>query len=715
MAEGGESSPRYEYDAPSEVVDLKELDNAESDDMWFEQRALGADANLETPQRSDRPFLRGDLSNLPKAVVNPLVSGDVESDSGSNPSEPHTTNIVTSWGGENPAAHTRGASQPTGTTAERSPAQPRRISKRKGQTAVLAAVPSKKYRKSPEAQPRPKRSGVRRRSGLLNSKTPKRTGTVGSALGNAEPKSSEEQELERIRNLQRKVALHRRKNEASLKAALAGDPPPKKAVLSATVPQEFRFGTNTRAKASASSDGADKKVEFVATLRKPSVPGNSTKGATVPRPFNLSSGSKRNLEESSVYVPMAQQIEDFQKRTPARYHLRSRKSQRGPSPVKGDKTKLTHPHTPCLMTQQRSRPATVKSSADLEAEEVDRLQKFQFKAQELKLKILKDADVPKKPPAKEPTVPEGFELEIEKRLQERRAVKPQGGEEKQHTFKAQLVPKNILEGVVGLPEKRILLPTVPESPAFALKKRIHKEPKLDEVKQPPSIKAPKVPHFGIPFQPCLPEHHAIEVCPFSFEERERQRRALKEKNIEKPNEEFPQFKAQLLPHLDTVVLPEKVKPEPTKPEPFRLLTERRGAASSSRWEQTVKKEQKQLEEMAVFKARANTVTSKKPFEPKKENRVVTVPEAFELSTERRALERQEFEQMVSEKEAQRTWTEEERKREAEDGEKKGIARMRQEQVHKAQPIRHYKSVELKRSDVPLTIPQSPNFSGRFHL
>lgn len=47
----------------------------------------------------------------------------------------------------------------------------------------------------------------------------------------------------------------------------------------------------------------------------------------------------------------------------------------GPSPVKGDHLKLTQPHTPHLMTKQRSRPPTVKSSADLEAEEVDRLQK----------------------------------------------------------------------------------------------------------------------------------------------------------------------------------------------------------------------------------------------------------------------------------------------------------------------------------------------------
>lgn len=37
------------------------------------------------------------------------------------------------------------------------------------------------------------------------------------------------------------------------------------------------------------------------------------------------------------------------------------------------------------------------------------------------------------------------------------------------------------------------------------------------------------------------------------------------------------------------------------------------------------------------------------------------------------------------------------------------------QVHKAQPIRHYKPVTVKRSEVPLTVPHSPNFSDRFCL
>lgn len=106
-------------------------------------------------------------------------------------------------------------------------------------------------------------------------------------------------------------------------------------------------------------------------------------------------------------------------------------------------------------------------------------------------------------------MPEGFELQIEKRLHERQnSKKPQEGEEKPAAFKAQRLPKKILEGVVvslnpvklvglfpserskkricscqqGLPDKKVLHPTVPESPAFALKKRVRLEPKVEEVR-----------------------------------------------------------------------------------------------------------------------------------------------------------------------------------------------------------------------------------------
>lgn len=58
----------------------------------------------------------------------------------------------------------------------------------------------------------------------------------------------------------------------------------------------------------------------------------------------------------------------------------------------------------------------------------------------------------------------------------------------------------------------------------------------------------------------------------------------------------------------------------------------------------------------------------------------TVVEAFELSTERRARERQELEQLASEKEALRAMMEEQQRREEVQKEREEIARLRQEQV-----------------------------------
>uniref|UniRef100_A0A9J7YPC3 TPX2 microtubule nucleation factor n=1 Tax=Cyprinus carpio carpio TaxID=630221 RepID=A0A9J7YPC3_CYPCA len=522
-------------------------------------------------------------------------------------------------------------------------------------------------------------------------------------------KSTEQQEMEHIEALQKEVAEQRRKNEASYRAALAGSHLPKKHVLSTTIPKEFNFRSDSRLKnhldVGSAVGNSYKEVDFTSQLRKhPSSP--APKGTTIPKPFNLSKG-KRKLDEAGAYVPMAQQIEQFQKRTPTRYHLRSR-------PMKTEKPKITHPKTPQLLTRQRHRPTMVKSTAEIEAEETEKMQQFKFKALELNRKILEGALVPKKPVSKEVTKPEGFQLEIEKRLQERQAgKKPE--EEEDHTFHPRPLPTRILEEVVGVPEKKVLNPTVPESPAFALKNRVRMEKKKEEEKPPAPIKAHAVPHF-LPFQPKLPVKSQVEMCPFSFEERERERRVMKEKKLEEMrNEEVPKFKAQPLPDFHEVHLPEKKVVEPTKPAPFKLMVDERGAAKGERWEQMMKEELKRQAEAACFKAQPNNVVHKEPFVPKKENHSILVPEAFQLATERRAKERMEFEKELSEKEALRARMEEEWTREREEQKKEEIARLRQEQVRKAQPVRRYKPVELKKSDVSLTVPQSPNFSDRFRL
>uniref|UniRef100_A0A671SCY6 Targeting protein for Xklp2-B-like n=1 Tax=Sinocyclocheilus anshuiensis TaxID=1608454 RepID=A0A671SCY6_9TELE len=771
----GDSADAYRWDAPSHVmesIDDFALDPQDNADQWFALKATpksGTVEQLTTPLRTAKPFDEIPNTNRPNAVVSPLVKQDetTSSDVKESTCTGVSSNIVTSWG------NVRTAAAP-GQGQKSVPAQPRRVSKRpvprneKPTTPPLVkkrrVVPATTARRVFDQRRRSSTSRTVRRSGAgvrssvrLRSKPAiaSKTSDTASASNTTQQKSTEQQELERLERLQKEVAEQRRKNEASYRAALAAleslanyllflmralhffflyvfnwlflccfkGQLPKKHVLSTTIPKEFNFCSDSRLKnhmdGGSAEDNSYKEVNFTSQLRKhPSSPLKPPKGTTIPKPFNLSRG-KRKLDEAGAYVPMAQQIEQFQKRTPTRYHLRSRQSQeRGPSPVKAEKPKITHPKTPQLLTRQRHRPTMVKSTAEIEAEEAEKMQQFKFKALELNRKILEGALIPKKPGSKEVTKPEGFQLEIEKRLQERQASK-KPEEEEDHTFHPRPLPTRILEEVVGVPEKKVLNPTVPESPAFALKNRVRMEKKKEE-KPPAPIKAHAVPHF-LPFQPKLPVKSQVEMCPFSFEEREHERRVMKEKKLdEMRNEELPKFKAQPLPDFHEVHLPEKKVVEPTKPAPFKLMVDERGAAKGDRWEQMMKEELKRQAEAACFKARPNNVMHKEPFVPKKENRSIlanstnsAVPEAFQLATERRAKERMDFEKELSEKEALRARMEEEQAREQEEQEKEETVRLRQEQVCKAQPIRRYKPMELKKSEVSLTVPQSPNFSDRF--
>uniref|UniRef100_W5KDD8 TPX2 microtubule nucleation factor n=1 Tax=Astyanax mexicanus TaxID=7994 RepID=W5KDD8_ASTMX len=656
----GDSADPYAYDAPNHVMCDFELDREDNADQWFDLLTPNGEVEpLTTPLR--KPFDGTHSEDLPKAVVTPIVKG------------------ATSNTSQKPA--------------RRSAVAARRSIRQKNKAPVSSAV------------------------------------TAPSTSAANRHRSTEQQELERIEALQKEVAEQRKRNEASYKAALAGSDLGKKHILkgSRSCPPQFPKNLTSARMGRLKNqpdvtDASHKEGDFASQLRRhPASPLKAPRGTTIPKPFNLSTGNKRKHEEGE-YVSMAQQIEQFQKRTPTRYHLRSRQSQdRGPSPVKTDKPAITHPHTPQLLTRQRSRPVMVKSAAEIEAEELEKMQQFKFKALELNRKILEGAVAPKKPAPKEATRPEGFQLEVEKRLQDRHvSKKPE--EPENHTFHSRPLPTRILEEVVGVPEKKVLNPTVPESPAFALKNRVRMERKTEEVKPPAPIKALPVPHY-LPFHPKSVAKNHVEMCPFSFEQREQERRAQKEKRLEElRNEEMPKFKARPLPDFHEVSLPEKKVIEPTKPAPFKLVVDERGATKGERWEHMVKEELKQQAEAACFKARPNAVVHKEPFVPKKENRSLlantthsAVPEGFQLSTERRAKERLEFERALKEKEALRAQVEEQESRDREEHEKEEIIRLRQEQVHKAQPIRRYKPVELKHSEATLTVPQSPKFSDRFRM
>jgi targeting protein for Xklp2 len=62
---------------------------------------------------------------------------------------------------------------------------------------------------------------------------------------------------------------------------------------------------------------------------------------------------------------------------------------------------------------------TCKSAAEQEGKEVEKMQQYKIKAWELDPRILECGPILlKKPPVKPPAQPVGFDLEIEKRIQE---------------------------------------------------------------------------------------------------------------------------------------------------------------------------------------------------------------------------------------------------------------------------------------------------------
>ncbi|XP_030860755.2 targeting protein for Xklp2 isoform X2 [Gorilla gorilla gorilla] len=732
----------YSYDAPSDFINFSSLDDegdTQNIDSWFEEKA-----NLENKllgKNGTGGLFQGKTplrkANLQQAIVTPLKPVDntyyKEAEKENRVEQSIPSNACSSL--EVEAAIPR-----------KTPAQPQRRSlrlsaqkdleqkekhhvkmkaKRCATPVIIDEIlPSKKMKVSNNKKKAEEEGSAHQDTAEKNASSPEKA--KGRHTVPCMPpakqkvlKSTEEQELEKSMKMQQEVVEMRKKNEEFKKLALAGiGQPVKKSASQVTKSVDFHFRTDERIKQHPKNQEEYKEVNFTSELRKhPSSPARVTKGCTIVKPFNLSQGKKRTFDETvSTYVPLAQQVEDFHKRTPNRYHLRSKKDDINLLPSKSSVTKICRdPQTPVLQTKHRARPVTCKSTAELEAEELEKLQQYKFKARELDPRILEGGPIlPKKPPVKPPTEPIGFDLEIEKRIQERESKKK--SEDEHFEFHSRPCPTKILEDVVGVPEKKVLPITVPKSPAFALKNRIRMPTKEDEEEdEPVVIKAQPVPHYGVPFKPQIPEARTVEICPFSFDSRDKERQLQKEKKIKELQKgEVPKFKALPLPHFDTINLPEKKVKSVTQIEPFCLETDRRGALKAQTWKHQLEEELRQQKEAACFKARPNTVISQEPFVPKKEKKSVAVQEPFQLATEKRAKERQELEKRMAEVEAQKAQQLEEARLQEEEQKKEELARLRRELVHKANPIRKYQGLEIKSSDQPLTVPVSPKFSTRFH-
>ncbi|XP_023577697.1 targeting protein for Xklp2-like [Octodon degus] len=292
----------------------------------------------------------------------------------------------------------------------------------------------------------------------------------------------------------------------------------------------------------------------------------------------------------------------------------------------------------------------------------------------------------KRPPVKPPTQPLGIDSDIEKIIQEQGSEKK--SEDEHFEFQARPCLPEASGGAVDIPEKKVLPLTVPKAPGFARRKRrkrrnrIHLPTKADEEEDEAAVmRARSVPHYGVPFKPRIPEARTVEIHPFSFDCRDKERQLQKEQKIrELQKGEVPKFKARPIPHFDCINLPEKKIKNVTQVEPFDLETDKIGAKRAQAWKLQLEEELRQQKAAACFKARPNTVTSQEPFVPKKEKKSVSVQEPFQLATEKRAKERQEWEKRMAELEAQRAQRLEEARKQEEEQKKEELARLRKELV-----------------------------------
>ncbi|TPX50531.1 hypothetical protein SeMB42_g00675 [Synchytrium endobioticum] len=382
-------------------------------------------------------------------------------------------------------------------------------------------------------------------------------------------------------------------------------------------------------------------------------------GLTVPEPFHFHTTLKEHGNEvtavtppKSPFEPLAQKVKKFEAKTPERFKSKPVK----PQPTKVQDHKLTHPKSPFLRSKLRARPKHIPSREELEAAEMASIQ----------------------------------------------------------PFKAKPVDPRIVNGSVksSAPKKNPL--TVPKSPPIT-------KPKGPAPPAPPPprvVKATPLPDLSRPFE-AIREHRIVlpdDRFHLPGEEYSQRKRAEFETTLRQQKEEeerLRQFIAQPLP-VEILEGPSHLprrEIQLTEPQPFHLHTDERGATYQHAFQEKVSKEMEEKENAARFKAHPLPDLSSK-FEVKKSDRVLTEPEDIELHTMVRAEDRRVFDEELRKKEEEQ---EAERRRQAERlqrEEEEGLKVVRQQLVHKAQPIRHYPPIAIKPSNKKLTEPESPNIGDK---
>ncbi|XP_066595005.1 targeting protein for Xklp2-like [Prorops nasuta] len=426
------------------------------------------------------------------------------------------------------------------------------------------------------------------------------------------------------------------------------------------------------------------------------------------------------------YISLAEAVSKFQCRTPKRFRSVSNKNRKPDilANVRRHSLKLTVAVSPALMSKTRVRPTTALSQEKREQLELEEIKKHQIKANPLKPSILKSCQPLKKAEKKPVTIPEPFHLtEVKKHCQKPEKHNHSNHNNELHQTKAVKTVVTTNDNCITVAEEKVLYFGVPlktnkkitHTLPFNFEMRnkdfqMKKEQKLKElqVQEQNKIKsefhAKPVPTFCRQLQQSdngkdKEVNKPVTVCPFSFEERNKQLLKKKEELLKQASIEDKKarvFHAQPVPDFKPVLVRGRSR-ENIKAKNNTLIVVKKPASSCSKLNDY---ENKNPNVTHLGNIKQRLLGTKPKIAPPK------------LETDKRAKERRQFDEKLRQKELEdelKRQQEEERNLEEE---KKLTAVLRKQTETKARPMPVFKPRLLEKSTKPLTNPQSPMWSSK---
>ncbi|CAL0333853.1 unnamed protein product [Lupinus luteus] len=415
--------------------------------------------------------------------------------------------------------------------------------------------------------------------------------------------------------------------------------------LTLTRPKEPDFETTQRARPARMKSSIELEEEMMAKMPKFKA-----------RPLNKKILQTPTLPPIPRSTPQPPEFKEFHLETMARAHQNADSASIASSDMSykeniGKPHHLTEPKTPVLQTLLRARPVKVKSSLELEQEELEKIPKF--KARPLNKKIFES------------------------------------------------------KGDIGIfcnTKKHV---TEPQEFHFATNDRIPPPAAMADFFEKLSLKSEQRNHNPIP-RNTTPNPFHLHTEERGAEKERRLCMELLHKQMEEERARVP--KANPYPYTtDYPVVPPKPEPKQcTKPEPFQLESLVRHEEEMHREMEEKLRMEREEAEMRRFKAQPVLKEDPIPV-PEKIRKPLTQVQGFNLRVEHRAVDRAQFDEKIKEKEMMYKRYREESEAERMIEEEKALKQLRRTMVPHARPVPKFDHPFCpQKSAKDTTKPKSPN-------